>query len=117
MKNRNVIKCYDFRNQVTALSVRIIDMRTISPREIYASLSDALEVLKPGEALELISDHDPSTLGRRIAEENPDIFSWYYIETGPQKWIIHIKMAEGPDSMKNKAQSDDTDGLPFSPIH
>ena len=44
----------------------------------------------PGEALELVNDHDPKPLRYQFEAELPGTFTWDYLEEGPEAWRVRI---------------------------
>jgi len=46
--------------------------------------------LLPGEAMLLVNDHDPKPLFYQFQAELGDIFTWDYIEQGPEVWQVRI---------------------------
>lgn len=58
--------------------------------------------LGSGEAFVIINDHDPKPLYYQLLAERGNIFSWYYLEQGPEIWKVHIK--------KNDAATGETVG-------
>ncbi|MDR7525880.1 MAG: DUF2249 domain-containing protein, partial [Armatimonadota bacterium] len=44
----------------------------------------------PGEAFELVNDHDPKPLYYQFAAELPGQFTWQYLEQGPEVWRVRI---------------------------
>ena len=55
------------------------------------------EALQPGEALELVNDHDPFPLRNQFNFMKRGQFSWDYLEEGPQLWRVRIaRVAPAP---------------------
>jgi uncharacterized protein (DUF2249 family) len=67
-----------------------IDVRTIAPRERHPLIFSTFGALPPGEALELVNDHDPRPLFYQFNAELPGQFSWDYLEQGPDTWRVAI---------------------------
>jgi uncharacterized protein (DUF2249 family) len=67
-----------------------IDVRTIPPRERHPLIFSTFEGLSPGEALELVNDHDPRPLFFQFNAQMPGEFSWDYLEQGPATWRVAI---------------------------
>ncbi|KAB2718107.1 DUF2249 domain-containing protein [Brucella intermedia] len=77
----------------------VIDVRTIPPISRHATIFAMIDALEPGEALEIVNDHDPVPLRRQLETRNPGAFSWVYKETGPL-WRVEIgrgKIHHGAD--------------------
>lgn len=67
-----------------------IDVRTITPRERHPLIFSTFGALAPGEALELVNDHDPRPLFYQFNAQVPGQFSWDYLEQGPDTWRVAI---------------------------
>ncbi|HJV59814.1 MAG TPA: DUF2249 domain-containing protein [Albitalea sp.] len=67
-----------------------IDVRTIPPRERHPLILGTFDALKPGEALQLVNDHDPEPLYYQFQARSPGSFEWAYLESGPQVWRVQI---------------------------
>ena len=74
----------------TRIARHHIDVRTIAPRERHALIFSCFDELAPGEALELIADHDPRPLRAQFEQRSPRQFDWAYVETGPARWRLFI---------------------------
>ena len=60
---------------------------------------DIFEALPTGQALLLTNDHDPKPLYYQFQAESTGLFSWDYIEQGPERWQVRIgKTAESSAS-------------------
>jgi regulator of cell morphogenesis and NO signaling len=62
----------------------------------HRSVLNKFDALKNGEAFLLINDHDPKTLYALLLDERGDIFSWSYLEQGPEYWRVQIKKNDIP---------------------
>lgn len=67
-----------------------LDVRTIIPRERHPKIFQTFDALAPGEAFELVNDHDPKPLYYQFQHERPQSFSWQYLEQGPQVWRVQV---------------------------
>ncbi|MGV3570043.1 MAG: DUF2249 domain-containing protein [Ramlibacter sp.] len=75
-----------------------IDVRTIVPRERHPLIFSTFAALAPGQAMELVNDHDPRPLFYQFNAEMPGQFSWDYLETGPDTWRVAIGRLAGDGS-------------------
>lgn len=75
-----------------------IDVRTIVPRERHPLIFSTFAALEPGQAIELVNDHDPRPLFYQFNAEMPGQFSWDYLETGPDTWRVAIGRLAGDRS-------------------
>ncbi len=67
-----------------------LDVRTVAPMYRHKLIFDTWEALKPGEAFELVNDHDPKPLYYQFQAEHTGEFTWNYIEQGPTVWRVEI---------------------------
>lgn len=67
----------------------VIDVRTIPPISRHATIFSMIDTLEPGDALEIVNDHDPVPLRHQLENREPGAFSWVYKETGPL-WRVEI---------------------------
>ncbi len=77
----------------TATAEPIVDVRNIVPRERHPMIFDAFHRLAQGEAFLLVNDHDPKPLYYQFQAELGPIFTWDYLETGPEVWQVRITKA------------------------
>lgn len=47
--------------------------------------------LQDGESFVIINDHDPKPLYYQLLAERGNIFTWNYLEQGPEVWKVYIK--------------------------
>lgn len=71
----------------------VIDVRPIAPRERHPLIFDTFARLQPNETFELVNDHDPKPLFYQFQAELPGLFSWDYLEQGPDVWRVRIGKA------------------------
>ena len=67
-----------------------IDVRAIPGPQRHPLIFQTFESLQPGEALELVNDHDPFPLQNPFNFMKRGQFSWDYLEQGPQLWRVRI---------------------------
>jgi uncharacterized protein (DUF2249 family) len=67
-----------------------IDVRTIAHVDRHSLIFKSFEVLKAGEAMELLNDHRPSPLQAQFAERFAGAFEWQYLQDGPLLWQVKI---------------------------
>ena len=75
---------------MTQSLVSTIDLRALPPPQRHALISSGFAALLPGQALELVNDHDPQPLNAQLQKLSPGLFSWDYLESGPQVWRVRI---------------------------
>lgn len=75
---------------MSASSAPSIDLRQIPPQQRHSLIFSGFEALLPGQTLELVNDHDPQPLNAQFELRVPGMFSWSYLEKGPQVWRVQI---------------------------
>lgn len=76
----------------TADGELVINVPSIEPRLKHATIFQAFEELNPGESFIIHNDHDPKPLYYQLADMYGDIFTWTYLQQGPQWWDIRVAM-------------------------
>ena len=86
-----------------------LDLRTMPVFERHPRIFDSWEALSPEGVLRIINDHDPKPLRYQFEGEYKDKFSWDYISSGREEWVVNItklKMDEASgEELKAKVQS------------
>ena len=82
--------------------VFVLNVTLIEPRLKHPTIFKHFDALKEGEAFQILNDHDPKPLYYQLLGERGNIFTWSYLEQGPQWWRVQIK--------KNDAANGDTVG-------
>ncbi len=80
------------------MNTHILDVTKIEPRLKHPTIFEHFDDLKPGEDFTIHNDHDPKPLYYQLLGERGNIFSWEYLQEGPQIWLVKIA--------KNKADED-----------
>ena len=68
----------------------ILNVSLIEPRMKHPTVFARFDELKSGESLTLHNDHNPKPLYYQLAGERGDIFTWDYLEDGPDVWRVKI---------------------------
>lgn len=71
-------------------TTQAVDLRSLVPAQRHAKIFQLVHALEPGNAFELINDHDPKPLYYQLEAEYPGQFSWTYHEQGPEAWRVEI---------------------------
>ena len=71
-----------------------LDVRTIQPRDRHPMIFNTFDNLKPGESFELVNDHAPKPLYYQFLHERDGLFTWEYLEEGPDTWRVRITRTE-----------------------
>ncbi len=80
----------------------IINVPSIEPRLKHATIFQAFENLEAGESLIIHNDHDPKPLYYQLLNQHGDIFTWQYLEQGPQWWDIRVTKKEMPSAKEEQ---------------
>ncbi len=75
------------------MSQKTLDVRQIAPPRRHTLIFETFGSLQPGEAFELINDHDPKPLYYQFKAERDGQFTWDYQEQGPEVWRVRIGKA------------------------
>lgn len=67
-----------------------VDVRFIPPRDRHPRIFQTFDALQPGEAFLLVNDHAPKPLYYQFMHEREGLFSWEYVEEGPETWQVRI---------------------------
>ena len=81
----------------------ILNVTVIEPRLKHPTIFVRFDELKAGENLTIHNDHDPKPLYYQLLGERGNIFTWEYLEQGPQLWRVKI-------SKHKEGESDETLG-------
>ena len=71
-------------------AVGLIDVRTVPPPQRHPLIFGTFDVLAPGEAFEIVNDHDPVPLHMQFEQTRGGQFDWRYLEAGPAQWHVRI---------------------------
>jgi uncharacterized protein (DUF2249 family) len=66
-----------------------LDVRQIPPPQRHSKIFGTFQALEPGQALELVNDHDPKPLRYQFEDRYYGAYDWTYLETGPV-WRVQI---------------------------
>lgn len=71
-----------------------IDLRPLPRPQRHILVFSQFEGLAPGEAFELVNDHDPLGLLHQFHALLPGQFTWDYRGQGPEEWRVVIGRTE-----------------------
>ena len=74
----------------TVAEENILDVTVLEPRQKHPTIFVRFDELSEGETLTIHNDHDPKPLYYQLLGERGNIFTWEYLEQGPQWWIVNI---------------------------
>ena len=81
----------------------ILNVTLLEPREKHPTIFAKFDLLNEGESLTIHNDHDPKPLYYQLLGERGNIFTWEYLEEGPEWWKVRI-------SKKKTGEKDETLG-------
>lgn len=84
---------------------KVLDVTQLPPREKHPTVFQYFDALTSGDTLVIENDHDPKPLYYELLAERGDIFTWEYLEKGPE-WY-KVKMAlKSTDSQADNKEAD-----------
>lgn len=66
----------------------------LQPALKHPTIFRKFDEMKPGDSFMIINDHDPKPLYYQLLAERGNIFTWEYLEQGPETWKVHIHKNE-----------------------
>ncbi|MBL7892880.1 MAG: iron-sulfur cluster repair di-iron protein [Bacteroidia bacterium] len=77
-------------------TIDILDVTVIEPRLKHPTIFQKFDLLEKGDSFVVHNDHDPKPLYYQLLAERGNIFTWQYLEEGPEWWKVQIgKLKEG----------------------
>ena len=68
-----------------------LDVTRLEPRMKHPTIFQHFDALQAGEGFILHNDHDPKPLYYQLLGERGDIFTWEYLQQGPEWWEVRIR--------------------------
>lgn len=81
----------------------ILDVTLIEPKFKHPKIFEKFDSLNPNEAFIIHNDHDPKPLYYQLIGERGQVFTWEYLENGPEWWKVKI-------AKKSESQQQETIG-------
>jgi regulator of cell morphogenesis and NO signaling len=75
----------------THADIKTLDVTVLEPKMKHPTIFEWFDALQPGEAFNILNDHDPKPLYYQLIAERGNVFSWHYDEKGPTWWSVQIK--------------------------
>jgi uncharacterized protein (DUF2249 family)/hemerythrin-like domain-containing protein len=75
---------------VTNAARHTIDVRAIPGPQRHPLIFQTFDSLQPGEALEIVNDHDPVPLHNQFTARNNGQFDWSYLQRRPDLFRVRI---------------------------
>jgi len=72
------------------LENNFIDVTLIEPKLKHPTIFRVFDELSGGESLTIHNDHDPKPVYYQLLGERGDIFTWEYLQEGPEWWDVKI---------------------------
>ena len=67
-----------------------LNVKEMIPRERHPLIFRTFDELAKGDSFVLVNDHDPKPLYYSFLHEREGLFSWQYLEEGPDEWKVKI---------------------------
>ncbi len=67
-----------------------LNVTLLEPRQKHPTIFARFDDLAEGASLTILNDHDPKPLYYQMLGERGNIFSWEYLEQGPEWWRVKI---------------------------
>lgn len=68
----------------------ILDVTLLEPKQKHPAIFKRFDQLEEGGTLTILNDHDPKPLYYQLLGERGNIFTWNYLEEGPEWWKVNI---------------------------
>ncbi|MBS1650960.1 MAG: iron-sulfur cluster repair di-iron protein [Bacteroidetes bacterium] len=91
------------------LTENILNVTLLDPRMKHPTIFAHFDKLHEGESFVIHNDHDPKPLYYQLLGERGDIFTWVYLEQGPEWWKVKISKkvtGEGKETLGEIAAKD-----------
>lgn len=72
-----------------------VDTRPMPSKDRRTLVFWTFDQLGVGMTMELINDQDPVTLRSQFELDKPNLFSWEYLESGPEVWRVAVTKLKG----------------------
>lgn len=86
----------------TSTTVTTIDVRTIPHQQRHPLIFQTFDQLQPGQAFELVVDHDPKPVLYQMNFMHQGTFAYTYLEQGP---LWRVRMAKVQQAASKPAQA------------
>lgn len=72
----------------------VLNVTLLEPRLKHPTIFNYFDELAYGESFQILNDHDPKPLYYQMLAERGNVFTWQYLEKGPQQWLVEIRKNE-----------------------
>lgn len=73
------------------ITIDRIDVTVLEPRMKHPTIFKKFDETPAGKSFIIFNDHDPKPLYYQLLGERGNIFTWEYIENGPENWQVKIQ--------------------------
>ncbi|MBS1683091.1 MAG: iron-sulfur cluster repair di-iron protein [Bacteroidetes bacterium] len=87
----------------------ILNVTELEPRQKHPTIFARFDILNEGQSVTILNDHDPKPLYYQLLGERGNIFSWEYLQEGPEWWRVKISkliLGEGKETLGQIAAKD-----------
>ncbi len=81
---------------------KVLDVTKLPPREKHPTVFQYFDALSLEDTLVIENDHDPKPLYYELLAERGDIFTWEYLEKGPEWYKVRMALKGEGDSTLNQ---------------
>lgn len=78
------------KSEAASSEVFVLNVTLLEPRLKHPTIFKHFDALNPGEAFQILNDHDPKPLYYQMIAERGPVFAWEYLQKGPQWWQVQI---------------------------
>ena len=75
---------------MSTITENILNVTLLEPRQKHPTIFVRFDELKEGQSLTIHNDHDPKPLYYQLLGERGNIFTWEYLQQGPEWWFVRI---------------------------
>lgn len=80
------------------MNTATLDVTKIEPRLKHPTIFEHFDALLPGGTFTIHNDHDPKPLYYQLLGERGAIFTWEYLQEGPESWLVQISKNQADKS-------------------
>lgn len=85
------------------ITAATLDVTQLPPKLKHPTIFQHFDALAAGEGFVIENDHDPKPLYYELLGERGNIFTWNYLEKGPEWWKVEI-------TKRSKEENEETVG-------
>src|SRR5688572_24338492 len=75
----------------------VLDITTLEPEQKQVTLFAKFDSMRVGEDLTIRYDYDPKSLYYQLLGEKGNVFTWEYLEQGPEWWRVRLLKKQSSD--------------------